>query len=496
MVLIALLLRYPRLWDFGLRQDAFHHYETAIGYLRTGRFVQWDFLRDTAGRPYSRAWMYTAQIAWVFRRLGVSYGNARLVSLFWGVLLFLPVACVCRALSMKRWETLLVVFWIAISPHFITTSRWIRMYSMFTTSFLAALVCAYYVLRGRRRVRTVLAWGMMIAFGLLAVHVHLMAALMVPAVVGFSVSEWLGDGRRRSRFHARRLGGFLLGVLVVAGVMAVGFERPMLYWGSGGVGSEVGTARIYPGYLIYLVEDSVEYALGGLMLALVLLGCRETPAERFFLWSLCIPSLLIVVFITRYPMYRYMSPMIPLAMALFARVPRKLSRCLGSGTGRRVGAVLLAAMVLVPVSNLRGELSYIWSGNMGYVHFMGVETGRMDPVIRHVRPRLREGDYVGLFYWKHSTYYLAKLDRPGVRVERYPREGSFLTVENLRRLEASHRRVWILYPEWMLRNLLPETERYLQRTYRRVLPGKRYHMNVFVKFSDSREDGVAQRKNR
>lgn len=481
LLIVAFLVRIPDLGEFGLRQDAFHHFETAIGYLRTGRFVQWDFLRGEPGRPYGRAWMYTWQVAWVFRWAGVSYGYARLVSLTWGMLLFVPVWLYCRSLSLRSWETLGVTFWIAVSPHFITAARWIRMYAMFVTLYVALVVAIRYVLHARSRWKTLTAWAAMVPLGVLAAHLHLLAGLAVPAVVGYGLSEGLAG--RMGRDTGRRFVLFLAGLLVVVLLLIGVFEGSMLYWGSGGVDSEVGIAGVYPGYLIYLVADSVEYALGGLLLAAVVFFCRETPTERFYLWMLALPVLSIVVFITRFPMYRYMSPMIPLVLPFFLLATRRLVRRLGTESGPLIGAVLLVAFVIVPVSDLRGTLAYIWKGNMGYVHFMGVKTGRMDPVIDEVRPRLRRGDYVGLYYWKHSTYYLSRFHRPGVTVERYPREG-FLTVEDLRRLERNHQRVWIIYREWMLRDLPPETERYLERNYRRVLPRERYHMNVFLGSSD------------
>lgn len=483
IVLTAFFLRVPDLGDFGLRQDAFHHFETAIGYLKTGRFVQWDFVRDAPGRPYTRAWLFTWQIARVFQAMGVSYGHARLVPLTWGMLMFVPLWLYCRRLSLRGPETLVVLFWVAVSPHFISTARWIRMYSMFVTLYLGFVVASHDLLHVRSRGRTWAAWLLMVPLGGLAVHLHLLAGLAVPAVVGYGLAEGLsGEGTRWSR-----LGLFGVGVLFAVLLPALVFEVPTLYWGSGGVNSEVGISGVYPGYLIYFVADTVEYALGGLLLAAVACFCRKTPTERFYLWMLAVPTGLIVVFITRFPMYRYMSPMIPLVLPFFLLATRRLAQRLGEGRGRLVGAVLLVFFLLIPVSNLRDQLTYIWNGNMGYVHFMGVKTGRMDPVIDRVRPRLKKGDYVGLYYWKHSTYYLAQFDRPGVTVERYPR-GGYLTVEDLRGLEKRYERVWIIYREWMLRNLPPETERYLERRYRRVLPRERYHMNVFLG-SGSRGEG-------
>lgn len=478
ILLSALLVRLPNLWGYGLRQDAFQHYEAAIGYLKTGTFVQWDFLKSEPGREYPRAWLYTWQVAQVFKHWGVSIGNGRVVSLVWGMLIFAPLYGLTRKLRMDEGETLLLMMWVALSPHFITISRWIRMYTMFDVLFLVLALSLFCWLNvSVRRPGEVVLWGgTTVGLGILSFHIHELTMTLLPSVAVWMGWEWLYHRQNHEDLCWSRLFPWLIAA-ALSGVALLFLWKP-------GVMAHNLRTSFHPFYVLYLFQETLGFSIGGMTLALALIYCRKTRFERFLVCVVYVPILFFVFFTNRYPMYRYLSHLILIASPLFIIA---LKRFFADMEIDRIvvpvaGCVLIAVVLALPAEDLPSKLRYIRAGNMGYLHFPGTENGRHEAVIRRVGPLLKEGDYVGFYYWKHSTYYLAQFGRPGVTVERYPRE-DFLTVEDLRRIERHHDRVWIIYREWMLRDLPPETERYLERHYRRVLPRKRYHMNVFLRSS-------------
>jgi len=143
LILISIFLRFHALGDFDFRTDEYAHFSSAIGYLKTGEFVRWNFLVDSPGEEYTRAWPFTWQIAQSFKIFGVSIFSGRLVSFLWGTL-FLPlVYLVTKRITDSKKVALLTLFLIALDPYFIFLSRWMRMYQMFIVLFFLMIYFFY-----------------------------------------------------------------------------------------------------------------------------------------------------------------------------------------------------------------------------------------------------------------------------------------------------------------------------------------------------------------
>lgn len=145
LILTGIFLRFHALGDFDFRDDEYPHFSTAVGYLKTGEFVRWNFLDDSPGEGYTRAWPFTWQVAQSFKIFGVSRFSGRLISFLWGVL-FLPlIYLITKRITNSKKVALLTLLLIALDPYLIFLSRWTRMYQTFVVLFF---LMVYFFYRG------------------------------------------------------------------------------------------------------------------------------------------------------------------------------------------------------------------------------------------------------------------------------------------------------------------------------------------------------------
>lgn len=145
LILTGIFLRFHALGDFDFKDDEYPHFSCAVGYLKTGEFVRWNFLKDSPGEEFRDAWPFTWQIAQSFKIFGVSRFSGRLVSFLWGVL-FLPlIYLITKRITNSKKVALLALLLIALNPYFIFLSRWMRKYQMFVVLFF---LMVYFFYRG------------------------------------------------------------------------------------------------------------------------------------------------------------------------------------------------------------------------------------------------------------------------------------------------------------------------------------------------------------
>lgn len=143
LILIGIFLRFYALGDFDFVTDEYFHFSTGVGYMKTGEFVRWNFLADSPGEEYKRAWPFTWQVAQSFKIYGVSLFSGRLISFFWGIL-FLPLVYpITKRITDSRKVAILTLLLISTSPYLIFLSRWMRMYQMFVVLFFVMVYFFY-----------------------------------------------------------------------------------------------------------------------------------------------------------------------------------------------------------------------------------------------------------------------------------------------------------------------------------------------------------------
>ena len=135
-----------------LHGDEAYHYLAAKGFLKTGHFVQWDYVNNIPYTAYTRAWPYTLCIAIAFFIFGESLLTARILSVLFGVLFWIILfKCFQKFIRDER-----IAFFISLivsgNPVLIEIFRTIRMYAMSMPLALLLIVCVYKMLMSAEEV--------------------------------------------------------------------------------------------------------------------------------------------------------------------------------------------------------------------------------------------------------------------------------------------------------------------------------------------------------
>lgn len=364
ILLFGLVIRLPGLNDYGLIIDEITHVKEAHRYLlqheAMGALFDPGFLR------YRRSWLYTWQIILAMDLGGVSLRNLRMVSLAWMTAMILPILALARLLRFRRVQTLLWLWWLIVSPFFITLSRWIRMYSMFFTVFLATVVCVYHYLTVKTH-RGSWGWGIgALMLALISTHLHALTLTALPGLILYLVWERIRSVSPDALVLKRgRVLGLLAGIGLLLGFVVLFPNGYGVYLsGSGPSLSEVNFSlsfrHLFP---VFLVHEPLGWPLGGLLLGAVLLLCRRSPAERFLLCLVVTVTLGLVFFTERYMAFRYIGHVIPLAQALVILGAFRLLDSFHPSIRRAPSLTLLALMVILPAYELPERLPSIWNGS-------------------------------------------------------------------------------------------------------------------------------------
>lgn len=466
--LLAIYVRASGIGDYGLRLDETFHFQTAIGYLKSGQFRMWEFVTGELGEPYHRAFLYSWQVALAFDWFGSQLVYGRLVSLVWGLLLFVPVLWIGFKLRLSYYWSLWLALVLALSPYAITISRWLRLYAMFDVLFLSLIPVLFWVAYSasgsNRLLSGVLAIGLMVP----AVETHLMTLTLVLSLLGFLWGErFRGNEPVNSR---RELMVFtaILTVLTIGGV--VYFQDKIIQEINSGI-------RISWNYPVLLYRDLFGYGLGALVGLVTLSVTRRTPFERYLWWVIGVPLVILMLGTERLIQFRYAGHLVLLVLPLFALAAQRLTDQL-LNEKQFLAAILLGLLVLSsPLADLDRRLGYIRDGNFGYVHFLGQKSPNYRPMVEDLKPLLNDGHYVLTVYF--YDYYRAKLATTGAEVDNV---GGSFNERIFRKLHSSGKKhQWILLPLHARNDLSDRTFRRIKGTFRSLVPVSRYNVYVFYR---------------
>ncbi len=361
ILVVAFILRFYRLELGNILVDEMWQFKSAVGYLKTGEFRFWDFFYQRAGNLYRRAWLYTWQVARLLKIGGVSLFTARLVSIFWGLLLFLPLYWLAKELGLSRLRILLVFFLAAISPYFITISRWVRFYSMFTVCYTGLIVSSWRLLQFRER-KEFFSWGS-ISLLLLVISLHLnyLTLLFPIALAGWYVTRpefWHNGFKNRQIF-------IFIGIVIIflCAVIIALMWMPAEKW------SEVGQWKfqnVFYGFA--LTREIFSWFLGGAFFGYAIIWFwRRNSVSRYCLWMLVLPLGCLLFSSRSIPQVRYAGFLFPLW--LLVAVPAVFN--LGHEVFHRHNILkkLFVIVVLIgfPTYRFAGNLSLVWQGHNGFV---------------------------------------------------------------------------------------------------------------------------------
>lgn len=363
LITVALAQSVVHLSDRPLQNDEFLQYEAAHGYLQTGDFVHWDYVKNTVqytvdGTPdrYTRGRLHTWFIAQSFALFGESEMSARLPAVFMYVLFIL-----CGFIFLIRWhgnipQAFLIMMALVMMDHIILHGRLVRMYS--TLLFMTLVTaCTWFALyryslkhwwSSRRHTLITLAGGAAaIILSLVTIEgVHRLFATFFPALMVFVVIESILSYMRGDRQSTIRTGGWVLaGISGLVGLLIVDQVVPFLQEVSFGIRTEAN--------MQYEVLPFLDTPIPLLAVMLYLVGLvmwfRKDTAHRYVAVISAMLVLIFTYFVTRYNAMRYALFIIPFVtpivfVPLFALLGR-----LKPGI-ERLPAYAAIAAVCIPLS--------------------------------------------------------------------------------------------------------------------------------------------------
>ncbi len=234
LCLVFVCAAVVRLWGLGavpFVADEFLDVNATYGYHKTGQWQAWDFnhdavsVRDNAASD-KRAWLYRAQVAFLYQYLPPTETTVRLVSALWGIVMTLLLYAVTLSLTKNRWIALIAAFLWAVSVPAIEINRKVRMYSMFAPVFLLFWWSVFQFIEARRDaidrvcrkarenntwkdaincVSTIVCWWYLVpvvCFGAVSYHLHPLTGNIVLVVFVYCVvMAWVArEARMKKRY--------------------------------------------------------------------------------------------------------------------------------------------------------------------------------------------------------------------------------------------------------------------------------------------------------
>ncbi|MFB6355666.1 MAG: phospholipid carrier-dependent glycosyltransferase [bacterium] len=458
LVILAVLLRVPGIGDYGVRIDEAYQFETAVGYLETGQFKRWDFVKQKVTESYHRAWPYTWLSAQVMKWTGRRLVAGRYLSLVWGLLL-LPVALgICWSLKLNRLFTVLSLYLVTISTFCITISRWFRLYSMFVTCIslgVFGLIMLFREEEGRK------SWFILLTLlgfsGSLLTH-PMFTVVVIGSVVLWAILEYgfLQSGQWKNI----PVWGYtaLLIVSMVMGVVAYTYLDRLMF--------EVGSPLDpYPFYIVYYVQENLGYGIGGLVIGLTLYWLYKRRPGRLVLFIMFVPLLTFVFFTSRFPQVRYLAFLLPVVIPAFMKSAHETVRHMKSSARTAFTIVLVLVILVVPARSAQSRLNYIWKGNMGYVAFPRTHDPRYKLAIEWLTSRIDSDDQVIMCHsfsrtlaeYSERNFKLIPVD-PNERIDR----------KKLLKIQDQREHTWLMFARELPNCFYSRTHRYIRAHYRNV----------------------------
>lgn len=140
---MAFWLRFANLDIINLFNDEYYQFDTAVGLLETGEYNRYNFYTGETEESYTRAKIYTWQIAQSMKFFGYTETAARFPAVFWGTILA-PLLIIVLLLMLKNpWVAYGSGLLVTFDNFFVEMSRFTRMYSMVFVLTILVLVLVY-----------------------------------------------------------------------------------------------------------------------------------------------------------------------------------------------------------------------------------------------------------------------------------------------------------------------------------------------------------------
>ncbi len=181
LTVLAGWVRFANLGAVSLYNDEFYQFETAVGQLRLGEWVRYDYYHDAAGKGYDRAKLFIWQIVASIGLFGETEAAGRLPAALWGTLLIPVVVILLLKVLKHEWIAYGTGAVLLFDDLSIGLSRYVRMYSMLMVLVVLLVVCIYLLFEASQ-------WKQRLVYGIgsvviLALSLHIFKELTL-AIVG------------------------------------------------------------------------------------------------------------------------------------------------------------------------------------------------------------------------------------------------------------------------------------------------------------------------
>lgn len=452
-------LRFDNLGEVDFQNDEYFHLDAATGYLKTGEFVLWDFLKEEPVTEYTRAYPYTYLVAITFSILETNEFAARLPSLIFGLLLFPLIYWIAYHLSKNHLVALASLILVVFEQALIWSSRISRMYSMFIFFFLLSSFLIFLGIE-KKKIR----WQYLVP-GLIFLYVsYIVHESTLLVALGFfiyfllnSIYEFFVKKNRKWNKY------YILTLVFLAGLLAGGtvqfFIEPM-------VPDNYFELRADPNweYLLYPVKQlRIQYFAWAVIL-LGLFASWQWNRLRIFCYSMILPVVLFFTFFAgRYPAKKYILFIIPFVLILYAdAIYNILKKMLKNKT-----AITIIFVVLIL---LTGPI-YSWPGiteNFAFQKaradwiYENAELHNFEESYKYIEDNYTFGEPV--IIQGARTYYFTN---PDLDLITFKKDKEY-TKKELKDIVESNETGWVVYPKYKEYHLRYKVKDYIKKRMKRV----------------------------
>ncbi|MBI4406905.1 MAG: phospholipid carrier-dependent glycosyltransferase [Candidatus Kerfeldbacteria bacterium] len=465
ITLLAAWLRLPHLGAVNLYNDEYYQFETAVGQLKLGEWVRYDYYTEAAGKPYDRAKLFIYQVVGSLAVFGETESAARLPAAVWGIVLVpLVILGLLHTLKHPALAYLTGVV-LAFDDFSIGLSRYVRMYSMLMVLSVALVWCVYQCLETHQRWKRLgygLASSLLLVLSFIIfkeLTLALVAAIGVYTtirVVTFAITRQPADRAWTWFWIAGGIIAVVAVALTVAGMNVIPLDAVIV--------------RTQP-HWSYLLDLFVNWRLPIFAAGFCIIGSVLALKQlRGFLGYSAVLSLTVLSYFTffshRWDAQRYISIVTPLitlltVVGMYATL-RFLFALLPQPNWLRFSLVLLLAGFIGPWVSLTGVPGTDWLNRTAYADQSATELGYADMrtayayVANHVQPGevvLMQGPRY--YYWPDRTVPIMTL-------------GGYksLTLDEFKALAARGTGgSWVVYNTTHQRHLRDSIKLYLDKHY-------------------------------
>jgi len=144
IIIISVFTLFYKLDNFDIYSDEVQVTKAAAGYLYTGEFYQWDFVKEEITKSkLNRAKPHLFSVAMAYKMFGVNTWAARFPSALFSILLIIIMFFVGKYFVKDKTSVFLVMLSLALYFDFLSLGRWSRMYAMVSPIFLLSFYWAH-----------------------------------------------------------------------------------------------------------------------------------------------------------------------------------------------------------------------------------------------------------------------------------------------------------------------------------------------------------------